>query len=239
MNDTAPSQPPLSSGPEKPSSGGDALIKWCLLIGVITLVLAPVATLKIAEWKIKQDAATKAEMAANGVKTDNLNFGGPFSLVNQDGIPVTDATYRGKYLLVYFGYTYCPDLCPTALQNITETVEELGLKSDDLRVLFITVDPERDLPAKLKDYVASFHPNIAGLTGAPDQVAAVAKAYGVTYKKAETVDDGNYVMDHTTLMYVLDKSGKPLASMDMEQVDPQIIADILRKLWRLPKPKQP
>lgn len=228
----------------KTFSGSKALVTWCLLIGVMTLVIAPVATIKMAEWKWRQESVHKAETAETSPPTQENhdqasakpNFGGPFTLTDQNGNTVTDASFRGKNLLVYFGYTYCPDLCPTALQNITETLDELGPAADNVRVLFITVDPARDTPAKLKDYVESFHPNIVGLTGSPEQIAAVAKAYGATYAKAETVDDGNYMMDASTFMYVEDAQGKPLASMDMEQVDPSTIADTLRDLWGLPKP---
>ncbi len=228
------SQIPVDSK-EKPATS-ERLVKWCLFIGVISLVALPAIALNLAAWKYKQDKARQASEVAATAAPPLTSFGGTFSLVNQDGETVTDATFRGKYMLVFFGYTYCPDLCPTALQNITETLDELGPDADKLQVLFITVDPERDTPAKLKDYVSSFHPQITGLTGTPQQIASVAKAYGVKYEKVKMPDFEDYIMDHTTLMFVLGPDGKPLTSIDMEQVDPASIAATLQALWSPQKP---
>ncbi|MDD5586941.1 MAG: SCO family protein [Alphaproteobacteria bacterium] len=183
---------------------------------------------------MQEQAAEMAESAALQ-PDEELKFGGPFTLVDQNGATVTDATYRGKYLLVYFGYTYCPDLCPTALQNITETLDELGPDASKVQALFITIDPARDTKAKLKDYTASFHPGITGLTGTPEQIAAAAKAYNVTYARAENVDGDDYIMDHSTHVYVLDPGGKPVTSMDLEDVDPEYLAGQLRRLWTSPE----
>jgi len=207
-----------------------ALVKWCLALGVLSLVLLPMITLKLAAWKIRQERNARA--AALLVQTpDKRNFGGPFSLTDHNGNKVTDKTYRGKYLLVYFGYTFCPDLCPTALQNITEALDELGEEADKIKVLFITIDPERDKEENLKEYVGAFHPNIVGLTGSEKQIAEVAEKYGVTYSRSENMDEGYYFMEHTNLVFILDPEGKPVASVDLEDVDPADFANALRRLW--------
>lgn len=168
----------------------------------------------------------------------SANIGGPFALVNQDGEAVTEATYRGQYLLVYFGYTFCPDLCPTGLQSMAQTLDRLGKDADKVQPLFITVDPARDTPAKLKDYVAAFHPKTVGLTGTPAQIAAVAKAYKVYYKKAEEVDDGEYMMDHSTGIYLMAPDGRYLEGF-RENEKPDVIIAALRKAWRNAATKKP
>ena len=219
---------------EQPKAASRPLVVWLILIGIVLLVVAPVAALKLAAWKIRHDEARKAQLL-DLQPAQAPQFGGPFTLVDQNGATVTDATYKGKYLLIYFGYTYCPDLCPTALQNITETLEELGPDANKVQALFITIDPARDTPAKLKEYAASFHPGIVGLTGTPEQIASVAKAYHVTFAKAEVVEGDDYVMEHSTLVYMAGPDGKPITSMDMEDVDPEDLAAQLRQLFTDPK----
>jgi cytochrome oxidase Cu insertion factor (SCO1/SenC/PrrC family) len=227
--DAAKSAQVKTTGAERPKAAGRPLVVGLLLTGIVLLVVAPVAALKLAAWKIRHNEAVQNVTLQ---PAEEPKFGGPFTLVDQNGATVTDATYRGKYLLVYFGYTYCPDLCPTALQNITETLDELGPDADRIQALFITIDPARDTPAKLKEYTASFHPGIIGLTGSSAQIAAVAKAYHVTYSKAENVDDDDYIMDHSTFVYIVDPDGKPVTSMNMEDIDPEAMADQFRRLWK-------
>lgn len=134
--------------------------------------------------------------------------GGPFSLVDHTGRSVTDKDFRGRYMLVYFGFTYCPDVCPSALQVIAAALQKLGPKADRIVPLFITVDPERDTPAQLADYVKSFDPRLVGLTGTPREIDAAAKAYRVYYKKVQ--DDkstAGYTFDHTSMIYLMDPNG--------------------------------
>lgn len=133
-------------------------------------------------------------------------IGGPFTLTDGDGRPVTDQTYRGKWLLVYFGYTYCPDACPTGLSNIGAAMKQLGPDAERVQTLFITVDPERDTPAVMKDYVAAFDSRFVGLTGTPEQIAAVARGYRAYYKRVGEGDD--YVMDHSIVIYLMDPDGR-------------------------------
>lgn len=134
--------------------------------------------------------------------------GGPFSLVDHTGRRVTDQDFRGQYMLVYFGFTYCPDVCPSGLQVIAAALEKLGAKADRITPVFITVDPERDTPAQLAEYVKSFHPRLVGLTGTKAEIDATAKAYRVYYKKVEDEKStAGFTFDHTSIIYLMDPSG--------------------------------
>jgi protein SCO1/2 len=138
--------------------------------------------------------------------TSPVPIGGAFSLVDENGQTVTDQTYRGKWLLVFFGFTHCPDVCPTALNDIALTLDQLGPLAGSVQPLFVTVDPERDTPEIVKDYTDAFHPNIVGLTGTPAQIADTAKVYRVYYKKVAQGDI--YTMDHSGITYVMAPDGK-------------------------------
>jgi protein SCO1/2 len=137
-------------------------------------------------------------------------IGGPFKLINQDGRTVTDQDFKGKPFLVFFGFTHCPEICPTALFEISEVLRKLGPDADRTHALFITVDPEQDTPKALKDYLSSFDPHLSGLTGDADAIAAVAKSYRVYYRKVP-LEQGGYTMDHTALIYLMDKQGRFVA----------------------------
>jgi protein SCO1 len=135
--------------------------------------------------------------------------GGPFSLVGAGGKTVTDADFRGRYMLVFFGFTHCPDICPAELQVIAQTLDKLGDKGTKVVPVFITLDPERDTPEAMADYVKSFGPNFVGLTGSPEAIAAAAKAYRVAFAKVENKDSaGGYSVDHSALVYLMDPEGK-------------------------------
>jgi protein SCO1/2 len=155
-------------------------------------------------------------------------IGGSFRLTDQNGKTVTDADLKGKWSLVYFGYTHCPDACPTALNDISIALEELGAKRDAVRPVFITVDPERDTPEALKAYVTSFDAPILALTGTPEQVAQAAKGYRVYYAKHPEAG-GDYSMDHSSVIYVMDPQGHFTASFTHEST-PEQIAERLKKL---------
>ena len=149
--------------------------------------------------------------------TSPVTIGGPFTLVAPDGTTVTEQTYRGKWLLVYFGFTFCPDTCPTTLLEIATALEKLGPEADRLQPLFITVDPLRDTPAVMGNYTQSFHPRIIGLTGTPQQIAAVAQEYGVYYAPHRTGPAAeDYVMDHGTYLYLMDPHGKFVRGFDAD-----------------------
>lgn len=138
--------------------------------------------------------------------------GGPFELVDHKGRTVTDRDFRGRLVLVFFGFTHCPDACPLALQNMALALEALGAQADKVRVLFITVDRRRDTPEVLADYVANFHPNVIGLTGSQAQLAAVARAFHVRYREREAPGDdasaSSYLVDHSAYIYVLGRNGR-------------------------------
>jgi protein SCO1/2 len=136
-------------------------------------------------------------------------IGGPFSLVGADGKPVTDRDFRGRYMLILFGFTHCPDICPAELQVIAQALEQLGDKAKKVVPIFITLDPERDTPEAMANYVKSFGPNFVGLTGSPEAIAAAAKAYRVAYSKVENKDSaGDYNVDHSALVYLMDPEGR-------------------------------
>ena len=155
-------------------------------------------------------------------------IGGPFRLVDQNGKTVTDADLKGKWSLVYFGYTHCPDACPTALNDIAIALDQLGPKREAVRAVFITVDPERDTPEVLKEYVTSFDAPILALSGSPDEIARAAKAYRVYYAK-HPEPGGDYSMDHSSVIYVMDPEGRFTASFT-HQSTPEEIAERLKKL---------
>jgi protein SCO1/2 len=136
-------------------------------------------------------------------------IGGPFSLVGADGKPVTDRNFRGRYMLIFFGFTHCPDICPAELQVIAQALEQLGDKAKKVVPIFITLDPERDTPEAMANYVKSFGPNFVGLTGSPEAIAAAAQAYRVAYSKVENKDSaGDYSVDHSALAYLMDPEGR-------------------------------
>jgi len=139
-------------------------------------------------------------------------IGGPFTLENGSGKTVTDRDFRGKYMLVYFGYTFCPDVCPTTLNAVADAMDRLGPAAKEIRPVFITVDPKRDTPSVVKDYAAAFGPSITGLTGTPDQIAQVAKEYRVYYAEHRTGPGaGDYTMDHSSILYLIGPDGSFVA----------------------------
>jgi len=154
-------------------------------------------------------------------------IGGPFKLIDQDNKPITEADLKGKASLVFFGYTHCPDVCPTTLFDVTEVFRALGPDAAHAQALFITVDPERDTPAVLKDYLSNFDPRLRGVTGSPDALAAVEKEYRVFAKKVPT-GNGDYSMDHSAVVYLMDKNGRFVAPFNLKR-PPQAAAADLKK----------
>lgn len=146
-----------------------------------------------SEWPFASQAAGK--------------IGGPFQLVDMAGRPVTEKALIGKPTAVFFGFTYCPEVCPTTLTELTAALRDIGPAADWLNVVFISVDPERDTPAQMKTYLSNFDPRIRGFTGTPEAVAATAKAYRVYYKKAP-LEGGGYTIDHSSAVYLFDRKGQ-------------------------------
>ena len=157
-------------------------------------------------------------------------IGGPFTLVAEDGKTVTDEAFRGKWLLIYFGYTNCPDACPTTLSSIAEVLTRLGPLADKVQPLFISIDPNRDTPEVLGRYVKSFDPRIVGLTGTAEQIRAVAGEFGVYYAARKTGNGSNdYAMDHSGFIYVMNSQGQFAAAISSGQT-PNALASRLRQL---------
>jgi protein SCO1 len=155
--------------------------------------------------------------------------GGPFRLENGDGQQVTDGNFRGKYMLVYFGYTFCPDVCPTTLGEVADAMDKLGAKADRVQPIFITVDPKRDTPDVVKRYAAAFSPRLLGLTGTPDEIATVAKEYRVYFAEHRTGPGPNdYSMDHSSVLYLMGPDGKFVAPIRPDEDGPHMAADLNR-----------
>ncbi|MBV8797038.1 MAG: SCO family protein [Hyphomicrobiales bacterium] len=142
-------------------------------------------------------------------------IGGPFTLQDGDGKTISDQTLRGRPFLVYFGYTHCPDVCPTELAKISDILGKMGDKP--VPALFITVDPERDTPKLMQDYVSSFNPAIVGLSGSPKAVQATEKTFRVFARKGEKQPDGDYSMDHSSVVYLMDKNGAFVEAFNVER----------------------
>ena len=142
-------------------------------------------------------------------------IGGPFALQNGEGKTITDNSMRGRPFLVYFGYTHCPDVCPTELASISDVLAKMGDKA--IPALFITVDPERDTPKVMQDYVSSFDPHIVGLSGGPQAIGTAEKGYRVFARKGEVQSDGGYSMDHSSIVYLMNKSGGFVEALNLER----------------------
>lgn len=182
------------------------------LFGLAALVLAAVWTLA---------------PPATGNRTSSV--GGPFSLTTMEGKRFTDRDVLGAPTLVFFGFTHCPDICPTKLMELSEVLRAAGDKANAVRALFITVDPARDTPEALKSYLSSFDPRIIGLTGTQEEIDAVVKAYRA-YSKRVPTSSGDYTMDHTAIIYLMDKRGDFIGSFNIERPPAEAARDLLRHL---------
>ncbi|MHC2623002.1 protein SCO1/2 [Bradyrhizobium huanghuaihaiense] len=156
-------------------------------------------------------------------------IGGPFQLTDQNGKAVTDKSLKGKPTLIFFGYTHCPDVCPTSLFEISEVLRAMGKDADKVNAVFISVDPERDTPATMKDYLSSFDPHLAGLSGDPAETAKVITSYRVYAKKVPT-KDGDYTMDHTALIYLMDRDGRFVSPFNLKRTPEEAATDLKRYL---------
>jgi protein SCO1/2 len=164
-----------------------------------------------------------------GVSTAST-VGGPFKLVNQDNRPITDQDFKGRPWLVFFGYTHCPDVCPTTLFDVSEMLRAMGKDADRTGALFITVDPERDTPAVMKDYLSSFDPRMMAATGDRASIDAAEKAYRVYAKKIPTGKGDDYSMDHTAMVYLMDKQGRFVAPFNLKRTPEEAAAEMKKYL---------
>jgi protein SCO1 len=169
--------------------------------------------------------------ASGGVRgvTAPAAIGGPFQLTDQAGATVTEKDLQGRPTLIFFGFTHCPDVCPTSLFEISEILRAMGKDADKVNALFISVDPERDNAAAMKDYLSSFDPHLKGLTGDPAAVQKVITAYRV-YAKKVPLKDGDYTMDHTALIYLMDRDGRFVAPFNVNRKPEEAATDLKRYL---------
>lgn len=180
--------------------------------GVLYLGLGALACIGVA-WALVTfvlDRAGPGTVARPGsVVVGEADIGGPFRLVDQDGRTVSDADFRGRFMLIFFGFTYCPDICPMELVTIAEALDRLGPEGERVVPIFVSVDPERDTPDVMGDYVRAFHPRLIGLTGTTEQVAEAARAYRVAYRRAPGSPPGSmdYLVDHSAFTYLMGPDG--------------------------------
>jgi protein SCO1/2 len=189
------------------------------LIGALLAAAAALFIAGAAVWAVNTAGPRQA--------TTPSSIGGPFRLVNQDGRTVTDADFKGRPFIVFFGYTHCPDICPTTLYELGQVLARLGSDADRIAVLFVTVDPERDTPAVLKRYLASFGGRIEGLGGDPADVARMVREYRAYARKVPAADgSGNYTMDHTAVVYLMDAHGRFVEPLNLQRPDREVAAEL-------------
>ena len=191
----------------------------------ISLVVLALVTLSLiglgSALLLRGDAQIRSQSSGTPL------VGGPFEMVNQDGQTVTDADFRGSHMLIFFGFTYCPDVCPLTLEIIGAALDELGPMSDQVQPVFVSVDPERDTPEVLADYLSHFGDNIVGLTGSADQVSDMLAAYRVYAAKTGDVASEDYLMDHSTIIYLMAPDGS-FKSHFSQFASPQDLAGQIR-----------
>ncbi len=197
------------------------------ITNVAKMILATGLLTLMAACNAASDGGAAAEPPLAGA-----NIGGTFTLTNQDGGKTSEQQFKGQYRIIYFGYTYCPDVCPVDLANIM-----LGLKQAEkanpalikkIQPIFISVDPERDTPAVLKQYVSAFHPRLIGLTGSAEEIAAVAKKYLIIYDIREDEGSSEYLVDHSRQAYLFGPEGEPLALLSFDGTPQQVADEITR-----------
>ena len=196
------------------------------MICAIFATLAAIASVAVIGWyQLTQVSVISGQKNLAGFEP-LVEVGGAFNLVDQSGKSVTEKDYRGKFLLVVFGYTYCPDICPIELQNVAITLDKLGKKSNAVHPLFITIDPERDTAEFLSEYVAHFHPQLIGLTGTPEQIEQAANLYRVFYNKVDDPQATEYLMDHSSFVYLMGRDGEFLR-MFKSGTNPSLMAEAI------------
>jgi protein SCO1/2 len=198
------------------------IIRWTA-VGLVSVVLAGSAVL----WLRPGGPGGVVRSAAGIATPGGVQVGGPFTLVDQTGRTVTEATWRGRWMLIYFGYTTCPDVCPTELQTIAAALDALGRQAAQVVPIFITIDPERDTPGQMAEYVKLFDDRLIGLSGTAEQIAAVARAYRVYYAKVAAKESVPYLMDHSSLLYLMGPDGT-LRTLFRPGTSAQDMADAIR-----------
>jgi len=205
-------------------------MKKSRLITVVATLAIGLSMIGFTAYKVNLANSDKGGKVVK--TTGTARIGGPFEMINQDGKPVTEKDFRGKYMLMFFGFTFCPDICPTELQVISAALEQLGETAKTIQPVFVSIDPERDTPEVMKEYVANFYPGMVGLTGSNEQVAQMAKTFLVVYSKV--VEEGSaadeYSMDHTSSTLMIGPDGKFIKhfsySTDAEKLAKAIVTAI-------------
>jgi protein SCO1/2 len=194
-----------------------------LLLILMVAMMAVVAVTVVSMWYYVRSGPRDPGYAAAA-----MNIGGPLALIDQNGNPVTDDSFKGQYRLIYFGYTFCPDACPTELQIMAQALDALGPDGKKVQPIFITIDPARDTPKQLAGYVPLFDKRLVGLTGTPAQIAAVAKEYKVYYAKADQPNGGPYAMNHSSFVYLMNPEGKFLTVFPSDMDGDKMASEIKR-----------
>jgi cytochrome oxidase Cu insertion factor (SCO1/SenC/PrrC family) len=198
------------------------LARWIAFGALITLLLLP-------SPRLHADDAPSAAQLMDDLMWARGPIGGPFALTDHNGQRRTDADFRGRLMVIYFGYTHCPDICPADLTSIALALDRLGDAGEAVQPVFITLDPERDTPADLAEYVKAFHPRLIGLTGAPDEIRKVATAYKTYYVKAGNAGGVGYAVDHTAFIYLVGRDGRYLGFLP-PSTTPERLSDVIRQM---------
>ena len=204
------------------------LTRSLLIFGLGLAALA----IGVGAWFWTQVSPQQAARSGTVTATGTASIGGPFELVDQNGQTRTDGDFRGRFMLIYFGFTFCPDICPASLFNMTQALDYVADSNPDAAAkivpVFITVDPERDTVSAMGSYAEHFHPEMVALTGSQEQVAAAAKAYRVFYAKVEDGDASEYLMDHSSFIYLMGTDGEYLAHFAHNSLPDDIAAALAR-----------
>ena len=195
-----------------------------ITLGTLLMCLSP------ASVRAQHEPERSAAELMDVLMWNREPVGGPFALVDHTGRQRTEADFRGKLLLLYFGFTYCPDVCPTDLQSIGLKIDQLGKAGEGVQPLFVTLDPDRDTPQHLANYVPLFHPRLVGLTGDASSIRQAARAYKVYYAKVPTAGD-EYTVDHSGYIYLMDRAGQYLGFFP-PGTPPDRMADVIRPLLK-------
>jgi protein SCO1 len=195
------------------------------------LLLSAVALISLgtglAAWRLMSDRAETADSPLAGAK-----IGGPFRLTDQDGKPFSSDSLKRRYRLMYFGYTFCPDICPTDVQKMSRALRSFEAETPDraakVQPIMVTIDPERDTPAVMKQFVSAFHPRLIGLTGSPADIKAVLSVFSTYARRVGPDDNPNYLMDHSAIIYLMDPEGKPITFFSREATANEIAADLAK-----------
>ncbi len=218
---------------DNPSQSATSAVRSKIRIVALLALVAGIVLLAAGAVFWMRPVAPTATVDSGVMRVpEGTAIGGPFQLVDHNGRAVTQADFAGKFMLIFFGFTHCPDVCPTELQVMANAMDVLGTDGANVVPVFISVDPERDTPAQIKDYVAAFHPKLVGLTGTPEQIAAVAKTFKVYFAKQPSAGAADeYQVDHTAFVYLMGPDGN-LRSMFRGAASAEAIAVEIRNQLR-------